>query len=337
MFHRFERSLESAWPPASWREVTVMLAVSGGADSVALVRSMHSLAEGETGRLVLAHFNHRLRGADSDADVEFIRALADELKLRLELAAAERVEQGNHHGQGPEAAARKQRYEFLSNAARRCGARYLATAHTSDDQAETILHRILRGTGPAGLGGIPRTRLLSPALTLIRPMLGIPRAEVIEYLDEIGQPFRSDASNLDSSFTRNRIRHELLPQLVEQYNPQVVDALLRLGQLAGEAQETIDTSVSELMSGAVATSDRDDDSLQVDCRRLAEQPPYLVSEMFATLWRERGWPMQAMGFDEWRQLAELAAVCRDGRKRMFPGGIVALRRGNHLWLTRKRK
>ena len=171
--------------------------------------------------------------------------LARQLGLACEVADGRRRSGGWHRGQGIEATARRARYAVLEEMAGRSGARFVVTAHTADDQAETILHRILRGTGLRGLGGMARSRRLGPA-TLLRPLLGIGRAELAAYLRDRRQAFRTDASNRDLRFARNRIRNELLPLLLAHYNPAVVDALLRLGELAGESQSLIDAMVRDV-------------------------------------------------------------------------------------------
>src|SRR5690242_11119578 len=132
------KKLAAAWPLVCWQDVTVLVAVSGGADSVALARGLQSLA-GAEGRLILAHFNHRLRGAESDADEDFVRELATQLELRIVVGGAATDLKAAGGGAGIEGAARQARYDFLATAAAQCGARYLATAHTADDQAETVL------------------------------------------------------------------------------------------------------------------------------------------------------------------------------------------------------
>ena len=338
MRHPFEQSLATAWDPAAWREVTVMLAVSGGADSVALARAMQAIELSGPGRLVLAHFNHHLRSGTCDEDAEFVQSLASKLGLALELGEADPAALRGLRGDGLEAAARDSRYEFLTAAAERAGARYVVTAHTADDQAETVLQRIVRGTGLAGLAGMPRARALSPATTLIRPMLSVRRQEVLRYLDSIGQGFREDAMNQDLAFTRNRIRHRLLPQLAEDYNPQVVEALVRLGQLAGEAQRVVDQLVADLRERAVERGNGD--VLVIDRGAVADEPPYLVRELLKAAWRKRGWPMQAMGFDEWRHLAEML-IAEESKlataKRSFPGEVLAERGGECLTLSRSGK
>jgi tRNA(Ile)-lysidine synthase len=238
-------------------------------------------------------------------------------------------------GDGFEAAARQSRYEFLQDAAARLGARYVVTAHTADDQAETILHRILRGTGIAGLAGMARARPLGSAATLIRPFLEVRRAEVLEYLDQIGQAFRCDGTNEDRQFTRNRIRVELLPSLAAQYNPGVIDALLRLGRLAGEVQGVVDAIVDGMVEQAVVRGPQDQIRISLD--PLEGQPRYVVRELLMAVWRQHQWPLQAMGFEQWDLLAEMATAGSQGivpppQKRMFPGGILAEVRGDGLWL-----
>jgi len=319
--------LARAWPPETWQDLTVLVAVSGGADSTALLHAMSALKTAGAGRLAVAHFNHHLRARESDADEAFVVKLASQLGLPCEVGHA-RGDQiaAARPGAGLEAAARTARYGFFRQAAARHGARYLVTAHTADDQAETILHRIVRGTGIAGLSGMARVRTLGPATTLIRPLLGFRRAELLAYLDDLGQPYRIDRSNDDVRFTRNRIRHELLPLLAAQHGPGVIDALLRLGTLAGEVQTVVDGAVGDLADRCV--SEGPSGGLHIDTGPLAGQPRYLVRELLIAAWRGQGWPMQAMGFAQWDLLAEMIAASTKPApttpaRRTFPGGILA--------------
>ncbi len=302
MLRPLESSLSEAWPPCQWANVTVVVAVSGGADSVALLRAMAALKTGGEGRLWAAHLNHRLR-SDAETDERFVVELCGRLGVPCEVGRLDAGRLAGRAGEGIEAAARKARYRFLEAAAGRLGARFVATAHTADDQAETILHRIVRGTGIRGLAGMARARRLGHA-TLVRPVLGVRRAELQAYLDAISQPYCHDPSNLDRRFTRNRIRLGLLPQLQAGYNPAAVEALLRLGTLAGQATAVVDGLVGEWFDRCVAG--KADGGVEIAREPLAAEPPYLVRELLMAVWRRQGWPMQAMGMAKWDELAGLA-------------------------------
>jgi tRNA(Ile)-lysidine synthase len=298
---------------------------------------MAALKREGPGLLYAAHLNHQLRGTESDADEAFVVDLCRQLNIQCEASRVppERLE--SNSGDGLEAAARAVRYEFLRQTAERVGARYVVTAHTADDQAETILHRILRGTGLAGLAGMPRARLLSPACTLIRPLLGFRRADLLGYLADLHQSYRSDLSNDDPRFTRNRIRHELLPKLAADFNPGVIDALLRLGTMAREVQDVVADLVDDLSRQCILQASNSE--VRLNAHPLHGQPRYLVRELLVTVWRESGWPLQSMGFAEWDLLAEMAtgpATQSPGvpRKQVFPGNVTVESREGELQLHR---
>ncbi len=316
----FEAQLAQQWPPAQWTDVTVVLAVSGGADSVALLRALFALKRqfGGSGRLVVGHFNHRLRGSEADADEQFVRRLCGDLDVACEVGQAP-VGSIGPGGDGLELVARRARYGFLTQLCGRQGARFLATAHTADDQAETVLHRVFRGTGLRGLAGIARTRRLGD-WSLVRPILWSRRSEVLDYLRAIDQPFREDASNADRAQTRNRIRHDLLPMLAASFNPDVVAALVRLAEQAREAQIVLDGLVERLFAGKVNV--QPGGAVRIARRETAEQPGLLLGELMTAVWRDRGWPQQSMAHRHWRRLAGMIQSGRP-RKTMLPGAIVA--------------
>ncbi|HEV3137191.1 MAG TPA: tRNA lysidine(34) synthetase TilS [Pirellulales bacterium] len=326
----FEQTLASSWPPERWQEEIVLLAVSGGSDSVALLRAMHALKSPGSGRLAVAHFNHHYRGHEADADERFVSDLCQRLQLGCQIGHGSAA-LGTGGGDGLEAAARVARYEFLQHSAERLGARYVVTAHTADDQAETVLHHVLRGTGLAGLAGMPRTRTLGPAVTLIRPMLDISRGEVRAYLALVAQDYREDLTNAEVQFTRNRIRHELLPLVKRDYSPGVVDSLLRLANLAADAQRVIDRLVAALFEQSVVVHDAQ--RVTIDCGALGSEDRHLVRELLLTVWRRQGWPLKSMGFVQWNSLAEMALAPQGGScKQVFPGEITAERCGEQLQL-----
>ena len=334
-FHDFETRLSASWPPEQWQSVTVLVAVSGGGDSVALLRGLAAIRLPGEGRLISAHVNHKLRGPDSDADQQFVEALCQELGIPCEVAAAAIDGSASGQGQGIEAAARRARYAVLEEMAGRLGARFVVTAHTADDQAETILHRIVRGTGVRGLGGIARARPLGPA-TLLRPLLQIRREEPAAYLRDLGQPCRIDRSNCELRFTRNRIRKELLPLLSAQYNLAITDALLQLGRLARDSQALLDAVAGEVTAKCIRKQSPSE--VVLDLSILAAQPRHLVREVLLEIWRTRDWPLADMGLAEWDSLADMVllhgATCtRERQKRQLPGAVFVELDDRELRLT----
>ncbi len=196
----------------------VLVALSGGADSVALLRALLAL-----GYPVCAfHLNHCLRGAESGRDEAFCRALCEKLHVPLTVERIDVGAKARAAGEGVEAMARRIRYERLAAAAQ--GIK-IATAHTADDNLETMLFHLTRGTGPKGLAGIPPVRG-----NIIRPLIGVERAQVEAYLAELYQDYVTDSTNADEVYTRNRIRHEVVPVL-RRINPAVCGAAARLGGL----------------------------------------------------------------------------------------------------------
>lgn len=210
---------------ALWRRAArVILAVSGGADSMAM---LHALASGAGGNLHLhvAHVHHGLRGRAADADARLVEKTAGQLRLPFHLSRVDVKALAKGRQMSPEMAAREARHAFFYKLAKRYRA-VVATAHTRDDQAETVLLRLLRGSGTDGLGGIAyKTKIRG--LPLIRPLLDVTHAEAVAFLRSRGLKWREDASNADDAMKRNRVRHELLPLLERRFNPRVRDLLVR--------------------------------------------------------------------------------------------------------------
>jgi tRNA(Ile)-lysidine synthase len=197
----------------------------------------------------VAHLNHQLRGEESDEDEAFVLDFAGGLGLPVfteRIAVAERAEAEKRN---LEAVARSLRYEFLLKVAEARGANAVFTAHTLDDQAETILMRLIRGSGAEGLRGIHQTVALSDSVNLIRPTLGIMRAEVIEHCEHYELAFRSDSSNFLVDFTRNRVRLVLLPML-ETFNPRVKESLARVSESLVEDEDYLRAAAVEYLAAA---------------------------------------------------------------------------------------
>ena len=329
--HCLEQQLLHSWPLQRWSDTITVIAVSGGADSVALLRALKSTSTGSKARLIAAHFHHELRPNEADEDLAFVVSLCDQLEIPLKIGRKNIARQASHQGKGIEEMARDSRYQFLRSVSRQVGARNVVTAHTRDDQIETVLHRILRGTGLTGLSGIPRARMLEEGIGLVRPLLNSSRCDVENYLQLLNQPFREDSSNRDVRYTRNRIRHQLLPLLAQEYNPHVDKALHRLTRLASEIREITIPLVDALYEAAVHKSPS---GIHISLPSLANQPPYLVRELFVRIWCEANWPRQAYGFEQWDVLAANVTDSTLPVEQSLPGGVQIRREGDRLHLTR---
>ena len=216
------------------RGATLVVGVSGGADSSTLLYSLNHLRQAGGINLHVAHLNHDFRGEEADEDARFVEALARELGLPVSVEKRDPMAYQRERGISSfEQGAREMRYDFMAGVAHRVGAAAVAVGHTADDLAETVLLHILRGTGLPGLRGMTEiaawpwpTGLASPIL--FRPLLDVTKAETVEYCRELGRDYRQDSGNTLFRFTRNRVRQELMPFLAAEFNPQVREALVRL-------------------------------------------------------------------------------------------------------------
>ncbi|MDD3920925.1 MAG: tRNA lysidine(34) synthetase TilS [Eubacteriales bacterium] len=241
----------------------VLAAVSGGADSVALLCLLQNLKEcGKIGIVSAAHFHHGIRGSEADADEAFVRELCKTLRVPYYAGHGDVPNMAKETGETLEEAARNARYSFLRQVKESCGATYIVTAHTMNDQAETVLMHILRGSGTAGLCAMKQN-----AGDILRPMLDIQRAEIEAYLMEKGQDYRTDSSNASMAYTRNRVRHELLPLLQERFNPSIIPALHRLSEHAAEDEALLNEMAAQALRKAEAGENRYDRNM------LLELPP----------------------------------------------------------------
>jgi tRNA(Ile)-lysidine synthase len=216
----------------------LLMGVSGGLDSMLLLRLLHDrLAESDT-EIIVAHLNHRLRGRFATADERFVKAASQRLKKRFLAGHVEVAKLAKREKVSLEVAARRARHEFLAATAREVGARCIALAHHRDDQAELFFLRLLRGASPGGLAGMSELSPspADPTITLWRPLLEFDRSELAAAAQELGLRWREDSSNADAAFTRNRVRRGLLPNLRRQFQPALNAVLARtMTQLRDEA------------------------------------------------------------------------------------------------------
>ena len=309
----------------------VLVALSGGPDSVALLRVLRELeSAGELSVAGIAHLNHGLRDAAND-DEQFCRALAAELELAFRSDLVDVRARAERLGTSLEDAGRRARYELFDRVATELGADVIATGHTRDDQAETFLLRLLRGAGPRGLAGIhPR------AGRVVRPLLDVGREELREYLAALGQPFRDDESNRDLSIPRNRIRHELLPLLSRDFSPGVTDALVREAEIARHDEDRLQGEAIDLLALIVLRSETGKSGeveVEVDAGALSAVHPALAVRVVRTV-LEQVAPGRFVGFDHVERLLELARDPRGQGALSLPGQH-AVRRGETLVLGRR--
>jgi tRNA(Ile)-lysidine synthase len=235
----------------------LLLGVSGGPDSVCLAMVLCHLRAGLEIDLHLAHLNHRLRGKEAEADAEYVSALALRLGLPCSVEARDVRAYQKERRISLEEAAREVRYQFLGETARRVKARRVAVGHNQNDQVETVLMHVLRGSGTGGLVGLRSRQLIQTggkALELIRPLLVLTRGEIEAYCEYHRLAPRQDSSNRDRRLLRNRVRGELLP-LLESYNPAIARSILRLSRIAGEDQQHLESEAAKIWPGVASQVD----------------------------------------------------------------------------------
>ena len=220
----------------------ILLAVSGGADSVAMAHLFSGSMAAWSLDIILLHLNHQIRGEESDDDERFVSALADRLGVPVISEKKDVPRLAKRKGLSLEMAAREARYAFFRKAAKLTGISTVAVAHTLDDQAETVLLRLMRGSGLRGLGAMDY-RAENDGLTVIRPLLDIRHAQLEEYLDGRNEDWREDPSNSDLGFTRNRVRHELIPYLENRFNPEIRETLHRTAGILRDEDQLMEGSI----------------------------------------------------------------------------------------------
>ncbi|MCK4411982.1 MAG: tRNA lysidine(34) synthetase TilS [Candidatus Eisenbacteria sp.] len=350
-FSRWERALHEVLPAQGWQ---VLAAVSGGADSVLLAYLLRTSAQRDAGRLVLGHIHHGLR-AEADQDAAFVRQLAADWDLPLEEYPVPAAARADEEGWSLEQAARVVRLQALVRLGRAAGCRSIVLGHHLDDQAETVLMRILRGTGPRGLGGMePRRKWAGRAgadratdapgdgevgaaddgapIEVLRPLLGFRRAELRAIAGQLGLRWVEDRSNEDPRFLRNRVRHELLPHLAG-YNPRIVETLAQLAQWQRLEDRVVTASAGELRKAVLLqgpAGNSEDDCLVLDARGLAGKPPALVSRVLWLSYQDLAGPEAVLSGRQMSRLLELLQRVPDGPpgEVHLPGAIRArYRRG----------
>ncbi|HHT9132947.1 MAG TPA: tRNA lysidine(34) synthetase TilS [Candidatus Tripitaka californicus] len=289
----------------------VVVAVSGGPDSVALLRLLHDLdksqgwgGKGEgTSPLHVAHLNHMLRGEESEGDERFVQGLASGLGLGFTTKRVDVRQEAVREKCAIEETARRARYSFFEGLARELGRKVVAVGHTADDNAETVLHTIIRGTGLTGLAGMRPVREISrgSGIRLSRPLLSSWRQEILDYLKEKDMSYRIDSSNLQVGYLRNRIRLELLPLLGE-YNPRVKESLVRLAETAGKEYAILEEEAKKIIEAGLT---REEMRYILETTLLKGQASFLQHLVFREVLGQIGLPLKRVDSKHYEGLCSL--------------------------------
>ena len=325
----------------------VGVAVSGGADSVALLRLLVRLRDELGITLAVVHFDHALRGAESEADAAFVAELATTFKLEFAIGREDVRAEAARQGWNLEDAARRLRYAFFDHVVHEGKATHIAVAHTADDQAETLLGHLMRGTGPTGLAGI-----YPVAGAIVRPLLGTRRESLRDYLRANGQTWREDSTNRDVRRTRARIREQLLPVIEANFSAEIVGHLGELARLAREEGNFWDALVEDRFQ-ALARREGDDVRVAVRdmlaplelqmaagqnraSRKCNEFGPLrmLTERLVRRLYEEVRGDRRELGANHVEQVMRLASGSSSGHRVELPGGIIVRRTFGELIFCR---
>jgi tRNA(Ile)-lysidine synthase len=252
---------------------SILVAVSGGPDSVALLLSLLHLKQAHDLSIGIAHLNHRLRGEDSLKDEAFVRDLAEHFSLPFFCEQQDVAAYAQHHRLSVEEAGREVRYDFFSRMADHHGYHKIALGHNKNDNAELVLMNLLRGSGPKGLSGIPPVR----DNRYIRPLIRMTKKEILDFLEAEGRPFRIDGSNTDTTYIRNAVRLRLIPVLESEFNPDIVDALDRLSRILRQEEDYLDTEAEKYFQTCLI--EKQTAFLSFSKQRLSSLHPALVNRV----------------------------------------------------------
>jgi len=307
----------------------VLLAVSGGADSIALMYAMHALKAESlfNTELLCAHINHQLRAAEADRDEEFVVAQAAKLKLPVTTGRSDVRGFARLHKLSIETAARRLRMEALIDIAKANDCSRIATAHQKNDNAETIIQRLSRGTGFRGLGGIWPERIFADQIKFIRPMLCFTRDEVVRYLQQRNLNWCRDHTNADCTYRRNYIRHRLMPALQQDCSDSVVEQLSQLARLASRYYGMVCSRADELWS---SRADCDAEKTVLDLKLFLTEPQPVKVELIRRSLANIGSGERDLTQGHYEGILQLAEQNVTGRKMELPGGFVVWREYGNL-------
>jgi tRNA(Ile)-lysidine synthase len=306
----------------------VVVALSGGPDSTALLAVLAPIAKAMDLSLIVAHFNHGLRGLESDEDEKYSRDLSE--KMGLAFFSGKMDQRKGKKGLSPEDFYRRQRYDFLNKIFEDYQAQKIALGHNLQDQAETVLLNILRGSGLEGLKGFLPMR----DGKIIRPLIEISRREIISFLNEAGIPYRQDSSNENKRYLRNQIRSELIPYLKEKFNPKIEENLAQMAEILRLEDEFIRQHVDEVLKSSFIQ--RQHNRILLKISHINKLPPAIRLRLFKTILESLNPANNGFSFNHIKFLDNLAQKCESGKRVDLPLGIEVRREYEDLILEGKK-
>ena len=309
----------------------LLLAVSGGADSTALLHAMHALRAERVfaAELLCAHMNHQLRAGDADLDQEFVVTQAAKLKLPVTTRRLDVRGYSRRNKLSIETAARELRIRALSDIAKTCNCDAIVTAHQKNDNAETVLQRLTRGTGFRGLAGIWPARVFADRIGFVRPLLCVGRDQILAYLREMNLEWRRDHTNADCKYRRNYIRHRLLPEVQRHCANSVAEQLFELAQSARKFHVSVCARAEELWPDLAETKGGE---IMLDLETFLHEPPPVKVELIRRSLARLGCGERDLTRWHYESMLQLAERNVTGRKMELPGGFVVCREYGDLIL-----
>ena len=279
----------------------VLVGVSGGPDSVTLLHILHSLKKEYALNILIAHLDHKFRGEESRGDRIFCQELAKKYGLEIVFEEIDVPKIAEEKGISPEEAARFERYDFFKRAAKANGIKKIAVGHTQDDQAETVLMRLVRGAGMKGLGGISPVKEMQEFL-IIRPLIEISRKEVEEFIAGSGLKFRKDSSNEKTIFTRNKVRLELIPFLEKEFNVNIKEVL---ANMAENLQVENDFLAKYAKRKFNSVSKIKHDEIYIDLKKFKKQPEAVRKRILRVALEVLKGDLRRLTYQHWKEIEEL--------------------------------
>lgn len=308
----------------------VLIGVSGGPDSVALLHLLYKLKDEYKLDLFVAHLNHGLRGDESERDEKFVKKLCKQLKTGCFIKRLKKGELKKTKGVSLEETARRLRYRYFELLAKKYKCNRIALGHTADDQAETVLMRFIRGSGLRGLGGIPPVRKNG---LIIRPLIDVWRREIEEYLEKEGIPFVMDSTNLNSVFLRNRFRHELIPYIEKNFNPNIKECLVRMGEIFRKDEELL----RKFISSEKDIYEIKEDGVKINLKKFETlSEPEQLRIIRSAIEEFRG-DLRHFDMVHFYEILNMAKTQKPNQKKELPGNLMAIKEYRILKILHNKK